>query len=423
MLAALAFICLPDIAYAAIDTRCYALGVMLVAASTLAFMSWLDTAARRSALAYVLLAALSVYAHYFAVFGLAAHLVYAWRRRYEGSTTVAWGWLTGAWVSTGMLTAPLLPKLLEAAATRGDHGYAARPGPGDLAAALLPPILVISLLLGITISLLRRVRVAPVWPLCGSGLMLAISWAAIPPLVMFLVSTFTDAKVFLPRYYLAAAPGVALIAGAALRSLASAEARRTAAGALAIFAVLFLGVSRKFQHDVQDWRGALTELRSLVKDPAIPVAIPSPFIEAHSLATLADPRFHDALFSPLLYYGSAGKLVRLPFQLSPQAEQYAEQVTQSELGRANEFIFLSLPNGYAQELWLRGRARAMGFLPHREQDFGVVRIVVFRRAGGDTAAVKDRARNKTKNNHSQDTSEDTLATATFSRPQRAEPAC
>src|SRR5258708_39336890 len=64
ILAVLVFACLPSVTYAASDARPYALALLIVNASMLLLLKWLDTGDKRIAAAYVVMAALILYAHY-----------------------------------------------------------------------------------------------------------------------------------------------------------------------------------------------------------------------------------------------------------------------------------------------------------------------------------------------------------------------
>jgi mannosyltransferase len=279
--AALAFLCLPEVAFAAIDARPYALALMLLLASTLFLVRWVDGGRARDAALYVATAALVVYAHYLFALALVPHAVYAARRARL---------LAGLWAAVGALCLPLAGQVLHFYQTRHAHSFALTPAPESYFTAIAPPALAGAVLLAIV---LRRPKPDAPSPLPWNFL---FAWLLVPTTLVFALSLFTDVKLFVPRYLLGCAPAAALLAAWAI---VRCSAVRPAAAVL----VLALGV-RVLQtgpnHGGEDWRGAMRALAAEAK-PGDKLLIATGFVEGAG-AAMRDSYLHDALFAPQVVY-------------------------------------------------------------------------------------------------------------------------
>jgi hypothetical protein len=203
---------------------------------------------------------------------------------------------------------------------------------------------------------------------------MAAAWALLPPLFCFLVSVFTETKLFVPRYYIAAAPGLALLAGWAIWSATASTARRIAAPAMFVAAVLSSG--QPF-HGGEDWAGAMRAVRSVAGGSDMPVLVVSGFVEATDPSVLDDPKIREVLFAPLTMYPPAGKIVPLPFCLDRKSVAYLERILPAALENQTRFLFVSGWNGMPFEPWLRKRLAERGFRSESLGNFGNVGVYLF----------------------------------------------
>jgi len=275
ILAALAFVCIPDVSFAAIDARPYMLGLALLMASMLCFFKWLDSGKLLFAILYTISAALVVYCHY--LFGLAlfAQLIYGLRY---------WRKLVPLWIAVGALCLPLAGQLLHFYQTRGTHSFDADPDVKTLFTAIAPPIVAGSVLLAILVSRkVTRLRHRIHWPFL-------LAWLVFPPAFLFAISSFSDTKLFVTRYYLSCSPAVALLAGYAISRL---SAYRFASTLLT--ASLAIGIWRAGPiHGNEDWRG-VTEAVNARESGADTVFVTSGFVEGTS-REIDNVALRDVLF-------------------------------------------------------------------------------------------------------------------------------
>lgn len=368
LLAALVFACFEETVFAAADARPYALALLMLVAQMLMLLRWLDQGRFRDAAGYTVLAALTVYAHPFFAMGLVVPALYAlWRSSRKLAVVTTWA-VTAVWCL------PLAPQLLDFYGHRQTHVYAGTPGLGDFFERLAPATATASILSGIVLATLLIPGVTAHWVADRPKTALLAGWAVFTPAVYFAVAVLTPLKLFVPRYCLSMAPGLALLAGCAMRSFAPDRARRVIACALALSAVTAFGVFHKFNRGQQDWRGAMQAVRSVAGGTGTPVLIVSRFVEASGPAQLADPKLKDVLFAPLALYPAAGSVVKLPYRID---SKYLDQVTNTVLRGKTSFLLVDFSDSKV-EVWLLGRFAAQQPVVEHLGNFGIVDVKLFR---------------------------------------------
>lgn len=256
---------------------------------------------------------------------------------------------------------------------RAVHSFASTPQFGDLFASVAPPVLAGSLAVGILLALLispENRRPAP----RRDSLLLAAGWALVPPVLLFAISVFSPAKLFVPRYYISCIPGLCLLAGWLARSVAAAPGQRIVGTVVVIAAIMTFGTPH---HRAEDWSGAMRRINA-ENSSDLPVWVASGFVEAADPKALEDPRLRDVLFSPQVMYSPRGRLVRLPYRLDAESIQYLERLIPS-LEHQNRFVLVVVYEGLAFEPWLRGRLALLGFRSESLGNFGSVGVFRFSR--------------------------------------------
>src|SRR5215469_15222918 len=137
--AVVVFACLDRVVYAAADARPYALVLAAAAGSTLALVAWLATGRWLYAAVYGLTAAMVPHAQYLAGVILLVHALYL-RVRFGEASKASLAQVPLAGAIFAALTAPLLPAIRALGGNPAAHSYAPRPGVGDVAFQLLPPL-------------------------------------------------------------------------------------------------------------------------------------------------------------------------------------------------------------------------------------------------------------------------------------------
>jgi len=353
-MAALVFVCTPDAAYAAIDARPYALGLALVIASMLCFFKWLDTGKAALGILYAISAALVVYCHYLFALALFAQFVYGLRH---------WRRLVWPWAAAAALCAPLAGQVVYFYRTRGSHSFDATPDVKAFFAAIAPPVVAGTVLLAFFVSRrLEDLRHRIDWSfLCA--------WLVFPPAFLFAISSLTDTKLFVTRYYLSCTPAVALLAGYAITR---SSAQRFATALLA--ASLGIGIWQLGPiHGNQDWRGAIAALNAEATG-ADTILAATGFVEGTS-REIENPRLREVLFAPEAAYGLK------PFRGLPFA--FDEHAVPGDLGQGRVFLVARhfIVNGLRVDIEYEAllARKLAGYHRRKLGDFRGVSAVVFER--------------------------------------------
>ncbi|HEX2050587.1 MAG TPA: glycosyltransferase family 39 protein [Actinomycetota bacterium] len=234
------------------EVRGYSMVLLLVTAATYLLVVAVEAGGPRSWTAYALVAALSVYVHFFAAFVLLAHLV-----ALPFAPRVRWRRAIGAFAGIAVLVAPLA--LFVATRDVGQIDWIPEPTVKVVYAALedvtggggpLPfaAYAVAAAAGAVVAARALRDRVAR-W-----RHVLVVAWAALP-VALSLALSLAGKPMFVSKYLIVALPGIVILAALGIAAL-----RRPAfvAGAAALLVALSgLGLYDWYgRYEKDDWRGA-----------------------------------------------------------------------------------------------------------------------------------------------------------------------
>jgi len=368
LLAAIGFALHPGVAFAASDARPYAIALAFTVASVLALVRWLRRGRLLDAASYVLAATVMVYAHYLFGVMFLVHAVYAlWPTRPHGPVSRRAFCIAAALPL--LAVAPLLPQILSLARRSPDLSFAPEASLLYLVRVLVLAVIPFSMLLAR--GRLRRLGV-------GSGLpslILPLCWSVVPPALLFAIALLTPARVFLARYFLAAAPGLALLTACADRTTDSTRGR---IALIAAVAVLWITVFAEGDQRSQDWRAAAAAVRSLVASPDTPVLVQSGLIESRQQAWLEGGDTASYLVAPFAFYPVRGTPLPLPRSVDDNARAYLESLAR-RLERHERFVLVT--NGSPVEFreWLDSRMANLRVTSRPVGIYGRVSVVLYDR--------------------------------------------
>lgn len=376
-LAVLAFAAGHVLAFESSEARPYALATFAVIASTYALVRWLDDGRRWSlAIVYALLAVTVVWLHYLFALALVPHALYAVVRIRRGETEVSVRRLTAVAVIVLCGVVPLAIQIASLWDRRSSLSVPNVTSVEDFAIALVPPVLIASVLLG---ALLARaqgsVRFAPVRAR-PSTLVLLGGWLLFPLVTLFLVTAFTSYSFTWPRYLVSATPAAALLGAWAIASLEPAAVRRIVAVVLAIMSVLAYGGRLK---NGEDWQGAAAFERQRA-DPNTVVLLHPALVEASQLDWFSDPEKVSYLLAVASYYPMNGRLVPMPYVLDDAARRYLEGLVTGELAGADRFLLVTGIPEVPFRAWFDGRLGPEGYTSRVIGTFGEIQVIEFSRS-------------------------------------------
>jgi uncharacterized membrane protein len=392
-IAAAMFVCLEPVIFAAGDARPYGLLLLVVTGSTAALVSWLDHPSVASFACYILLASLLMYTHYLAGTTYLVHAAYTLMRAGKKETSVRTREFVGAAICIFLLLLPLIPFVRDAYQKRYAYSYAGVPDLRDFVLPFVPPLPVIVLLAGFFLALLLPTLSARVRRVASSTDLLILSWAILPVAMLFLIGKLTVAEVFLPRYALPAAPGLALVLARVFGMLEPQSYRLGLTAAMLLLTAFTTGsplhITRS--HSGENWRDAIRTVNSVVSADT-PVVVYSQYTEASRLGLWRGAGKDSNMFSPLSFYSMRGRF--LPFSLShdrPIADDAAAILP--ELEKVDRFVlvqprpvyeqsYISSPVPWQQgfHTWLEGRLSTAGFHLREVSDTISPAVLVFERA-------------------------------------------
>lgn len=325
--------------YEAADARPYALGTLGLCASLWFLICWLDSGRWRDALLFLIAGSLLWRVHLVFWPFYALFVLYALVRLLRAETGV--GWLRASAVF-GLLGVSLIPVLAGALALfrqASAHVVVPVPSAADLTTSLKPAL--ITAMCAVAALMARWFH----WPrvdhvASAPALTLIFGWWLCDPLCLFAFSKLTGNSVFVSRYLYLALPGAALAGTVAAAAFIPSRYWKPVAVVPALAVLLVMGHWNRFwpAHHNSDWRAAARALDGLALGPDVPVICPSPFIEAREPVWRPDYPMTSFLYSHLLVYGIPGKKYPFPFESSPEAEQFAAQLSQQTLAASQHFV-------------------------------------------------------------------------------------
>jgi uncharacterized membrane protein len=345
------------VAFAAADARPYALALMAVVWAMLALVKWCESGRSACGVVCVFLLALSVYFHYLSVTVLP---IFIYKMARQDRVSGARG--RHVWGLAVLLSALLFALLPHAAllwGQRAEHSFSGKPAFQDMVEAVLYYRLAAGILLGAAIArVVYRDFDVRTQGLFDRAHFFLAAWYLFPILSLFLVSLFSDAKLFVPRYYLWGAPGLVILVASALSSVHPLPARRILGLVILLAFCAHRFPSGEAGHGGQDWRGALRAARLAVEQTHATLLLRSGFPEAAVGHAAEDSTAANPLMAPLAMYPVSGEAVLIPCWLKDADRRRLEGVVSSLIGRRTAFVFISPNDGPPTDKWLMGRLSA-----------------------------------------------------------------
>jgi len=352
LIAAMVFTLPRGIAFAAIDVRPYPFALLVTNLTILLFLRWMKTRKTGYAALFGIAAAGIFYFHYlFATILLAIALYYLLTRYSQLRND-----LPQIGVALGCFAfflLPVLPRLKYIYQTRTMHSFA--PAPQWTWIFVPPPqwsgiweglnpgtgqlLIVAGILL---LAAVARRFVRPDREVMGK-LILCASLALVPIFVLYAVSVNTSVSIFIPRYLLVAAPGIALCWGW-FCSVVDSRALRV------FFCIAFVGLGafQSYTSPLARWHEASWKEAFAIADANAaldhaPILMCSPLVEADFVPMPAVP-VESVLYSPLSYYKVSAPIVPFPRSLNDEAQHQAKQFLLKATTVRNRFLVLA-PRG------------------------------------------------------------------------------
>jgi hypothetical protein len=367
----------PGVASAASNARPYAFGLLLIVSATFFLVRWMDEGRWMDGAVYVILAALTLYSNY--VFGLSLlpHLLYVVLRfRRNASPSRRKLFLVGAGVAA--LSTPAVLSFVHLASHRDLLLFiGGRDSALNLLGALLYGALAAGVLLGGSLALVSFHPRVSRTPITKAALPLVISWAAVAPVILYVLAHTVSHKFFQDRYYGSALPGGALLIGWLISFIRSVRAQ---AIIVLCVAVMALSTYRGGLPAENPWREVARKVNGELDDARTPVFFAPGF--AGDYAAITGER-RGLLLAPVVVYPIHGRILLLPWE-GFAAKELPHRADLAAVARASNHFFvvsgfaLALPAVYRD--WFALVTPKERF-SSRDERLGDITVTEFRKIG------------------------------------------
>ena len=310
------FLTTVNVATRATTARPYAFLVLLAVWSMRLLWRWVRTGEQRPAYGWAVSAAAMLYLSPFAAVVLVVHAGVLLAHRRE-----VWSIAVRAVPLAALLTIPLLPQLASLAGRASTLVTSTQPSPGQALIDVVP----LGALLVVGAALVLRRRDDP-WP--REPALIAAAWAVVPPVLLLVAGIVTGDALWVSRYWVAATPGLALLAGMAIARVGSPVGRVPRSVILTAVLMLqgLLAMYASRADHQQSWREAIEWARSEVADEEALTLVNSGLVEALDPDEVADPDSFAYLSAPAHVYGLADPIRPLPLGRASTAEAFLAEM-------------------------------------------------------------------------------------------------
>jgi len=382
MVAIILFSSHPIVIAAAIDARPYAFGALAICAAVYLLVRLRHSDSTSLAAGLGVVAAVIVWFHFLFVVTLPALLisffaiklvtrVNPFPQHGRPTRSAAIGRQFGvAVVGFTLAFLPVIPGLLYMFRTRGEHSFAPPASFVGLLWTFMPLWFVHILLVTFFIALMIAAWASKTPTSAGDFQLWRTTFcgslALVPVLILFGVGRETPYHVFLARYCLAAAPGIALLWAQALGGLTALAAcgRRWPRLIMPLFCLAVVTTTARAYFAFPapgragyTWKYALEVAeRNATMDNA-PVLICSDLPESdHMPLPVGNEAKDNNLFAPLSYYKLTVPVVPLPRSLDEEAMRLASSFLQGAAQRHQRFLAMAFIPSYGTLDWLANGA-------------------------------------------------------------------
>jgi 4-amino-4-deoxy-L-arabinose transferase-like glycosyltransferase len=373
ILAAVIFCLHPIIISAAIDIRPYAFAALAVNATILVLVLLPHNKTTWMAALFGLLAAGIVQFQLLFASILPALLI-CFVAFKLGDRKVLWRQLSVALVTFTLGFLTVIPRLQYMARTSNTHVFSPAPKLYELGSTLTLHGLAL-VLLPLMLIAARTRQPDRQSPVDRRTVLLCLSLALVPLLILYGLSIGTSIHVFVPRYRLESVAGIAL-SWALLASRLNSRVLRL------LFCVLVVMVTgcryTAFPpHNTYTWKYALQAIEKNASSGDVPVLICSDIPEADYMPMPAGKAIEESgILPPLSYYKITVPVVALPRALNPEAMRVSSHFLQQAAVQHKRFLAAAFTESYATLDWLSTQAAAR-YEIRQLGDFDGVKVLEF----------------------------------------------
>jgi hypothetical protein len=370
---AIVFCLHPIIIFAAIDVRPYAFAALAINATILTLVRLRHNNSNWLAAVFGFLAA-SIVEFQLLFAAILPALAVCFIASKIGDRKTLWRQLGIALVVFTLAFLPAIPRLQYMMHTSGTHVFSEAPRLLQMISTITVRGLVIVLVVFLLIAAAKRRldlrKDSDRWTV-----LVCVSLALVPLLILFGLSVGTSIHVFVPRYRLVAVPGIALCWGLVVSWIDSRVLRLAFATALVAVAACVCFTAPSFHHHMYSWKNALAFAEKNASADNASVLICSDIPEADHMRMPEGTAIEETgILPPLSYYKLTVPVAPLPRTLNEETIRAGSVFLQQQKQR--RFLAMAFIESYGTLDWL-AKAAASNHTVHELGAFDGVKVLEF----------------------------------------------
>ena len=315
----------------ALVARPYAWGMFFLTSSTALLLHWMATGSRFSFFFYPLFLALTLYFQYFFLTIVIIHfIIYLTVRKIH--VKGKFSWLLWAWFATLLLMIPGILHLASWSSRTNLLRQVPLPSPINAFSRLIPLGSIGLPFLGCMVGVLQ----VPVKLKSGNNriLLLLLCWAFGPTLLHYFVSVLGHTNIFIDRYYIWRAPGVALLVSHLFNRVDSPKFIKVA---IAVWTCFLLPVEGFRKYQIDDWQQVQEFVTA--NAPNETLLLNTGLLELDNLPYSEDSTSIAYLSAPFTVYPVENPTILIPHSFEEEnQEYYLQQAIAPKLKVLKSFI-------------------------------------------------------------------------------------
>lgn len=350
------FVLIPSVRFAACDARPYGIALLMVVVATDLFTRFLTRPDYKGAALYGLSAGGILCFQILFATVLLAHALYLLIRAICGER-VRPRYVIVALAVFSVLAAPVIFQYLQLSGNPAAHSFSERPMLDDLASSYMPSL---ALYVFDVLAVLALVNAGLKWELADANewSLLPVLMALLPPFLLFTVSRISPTRIFVPRYFLCYAPGLAMCLGLILASFRPALARTAILAVLALLAARSIGPPFSFHHteNYGDWGDTAAFVNRYLAQHRVPVFVRSQFPESDYFPLT--PVDDNGLFSQLAYYPIDADVIPIPVTFTDRQASFLSNTLRNLPPATHRLLLVAMPQPALADAfveYIRGR--------------------------------------------------------------------
>jgi uncharacterized membrane protein len=373
--AAIFFVCFPEISIYATSARSYSLVILFSLLAVWQLIKLHDTGEWRHVAGYTVAAALMIYMHYITAPFLIVLLLYSVLQHNKSDITTKHRAIIAHTLLFIIIT-PLIFIILDSGKDTPSLSTSGTPNIYHFIRAIINDYVLFVFFSVLACKIFLKIKTCDFYYFYKKYDLFITIWLLIPIASLYMISVFTEYKVFLYRYYIISYPALILFLAAALQKIRHNMFRYIVLSSSCIIAISSSGGMNAIP--MEDWRGALTTVKAMAEATKIPLLFNSGLVETLQPGWELQSANHQ-LLSPLSAYPINTRVVALPAALNEKSRPYLETHIAKEITSVKKFIVVLRieSNSGAVDRWIQEYARPHGFTRREVGNFRGVLVVFY----------------------------------------------